>query len=419
MAGLNDMIGYLQGRIAAARRVMSSTAGLIGSDYTSEEQAWEMLEGLFSPFAHALTATAIAITAWYNWYSHDSLASFAAVAVVGPTLLLRLFLAHRFRMRGPDARVSRWVRLFAIMSFVAALGWGTSLSILIFTTTGLPLFAVFALICAPVQGASARAYAMPAVVIVHISIVLGLVGIATTVFGIAVAIPFCVLYLWYQISFVMELVALRRKMLKADHDRRRLLTEVTRYNVDLASLNTQLSAFALTDGLTGVSNRRDFDSKLERLLKFQASAVTPLALLLIDVDRFKQLNDTYGHLIGDQCLKLLATAIRSVANRSGDVVARYGGEEFAAILPATDAATAVAIAERIRRAIGVIDLAGLPKLDDRPTVSIGVGIAASGTTTPPHALIEIADDALYAAKQSGRNCVKQGAATRQPLQHTA
>lgn len=413
------MIDYLHSRVAAARRVMSSTAGLIGSDYTSEEQAWEMLEGLFSPFAHALTATAIAITAWYNWHSHNSLASFAAVAVVGPTLSLRLLLAQRFRTRGPDARVSKWVRLFAIMSFVAAIGWGSSLSILIFTTEGLPLFAVFALICAPVQGASARAYAMPSVVILHISIVLGLVGIAATVFGIAIAIPFCLLYLWYQIGFVMELVALRRKMLKADHDRRQLLTQVTRYNADLASLNTQLSAFALTDGLTGVGNRRDFDDKLQRFLTGQTNATTPLALLLIDVDRFKRLNDTYGHLVGDQCLKLLATAIRCVVSRSGDVVARYGGEEFAAILPATDAATALAIAERIRRAIETMDLAGLPKLDERPTVSIGVGIAASGTTMLPHALIEIADAALYAAKQSGRNCVRHGAATRQPLRHIA
>ncbi|WP_148287841.1 hypothetical protein, partial [Rhodopseudomonas sp. B29] len=193
------MVGYLHGRVAAARHVMSSTAGLIGSDYTSEEQAWEMLEGLFSPFAHALTTAAITITAWYNWYSHGSLASFAAVAVVGPTLLLRVVLARRFRDRGPDARVSKWVRLFAFMSIVAAFGWGISLSILIFTTQGLPLFAVFALICAPIQGASARAYAMPSTVILNISIVLGIVSVATTVFGIAIAIPFCALYLWYQI----------------------------------------------------------------------------------------------------------------------------------------------------------------------------------------------------------------------------
>lgn len=413
------MISYLHRRVAAARRVMSSHAGLIGSDYTSEEQAWEMLAGLFSPFAHALTTAAIVITAWYNWYSQNSLASFAAVAVVGPTLFLRVWLAQRFRDRGPDARISTWVRRFALMSLIAGIGWGLSLSILIFTTQGLALFAVFALITAPVQGASARAYAMPSTVIVNISIVLGMVGVATTVFGIAIAIPFCALYLWYQIGFVMELVALRRGMLKADFDRRELLTQVTRYNSDLASLNTQLSAFALTDGLTGVSNRRDFDDRLERCLASEVSGDASMALLLIDVDRFKLFNDLYGHLIGDECLKRVAATIRGVANRRGDFVARYGGEEFAVILPATDASTAMVIAERIRLAVETMDLAGLPKLDVLPTVSIGVGIAAPGATTLPHALIEMADDALYAAKQGGRNCVRNGAASRQPLRHSA
>lgn len=413
------MTGLLRSRVTAARRVMASTAGLIGSDYTSEDQAWEMLEGLFSPFAHALTAAAIAIIACYNWYAHHSLASFAAVALVGPTLLLRVLLARRYHMRGPKARVSKWIRLFAMMSLVAAFGWGFSLSILIFTIQGLPLFAVFALICAPVQGASARAYAMPSVVIIHISIVLGLVSVAATMFGIAIAIPLCFLYWCYQIGFIMELVALRRKMLKADFDRHQLLEQVTLYNADLASLNKQLSAFALTDGLTGVGNRRNFDDKLERCLNCQASASASLALLLIDVDHFKRFNDVYGHLIGDECLKLVAAAIKMVASRSGDFVARYGGEEFAVILPGTDEVDALAIAEAIRRAVETMDLAALPEPDERPTVSIGVGIAAGGSRTRSHALIAMADGSLYLAKQSGRNCVRYGAATQLPLRHSA
>ncbi|WP_022722205.1 GGDEF domain-containing protein, partial [Rhodopseudomonas sp. B29] len=189
-------------------------------------------------------------------------------------------------------------------------------------------------------------------------------------------------------------------------------------NSDLASLNTQLSAFAMTDALTGVSNRRDFDNKLERCLERQVSGGGSIALLLIDVDRFKRFNDTYGHLIGDECLRRVAAAIRSVANRSGDFVARYGGEEFAVILPTTDVAATV-IAERIRLAVEEMDLTGLPKLDERPTVSIGVGSASPGATALPHALIEMADNALYSAKQSGRNCVKNGAASHQPLRNIA
>ncbi|CAN5457519.1 hypothetical protein BH11PSE4_BH11PSE4_21830 [soil metagenome] len=413
------MIGYLRHQLVAARRVMSSTAGLIGSDYTSEEQGWEMLEGLISPFAHALTAAAVMIAAWYNWYSRDTLASMPAVAIVAATLALRVVLARRFRLRGPKARISTWVRSFAAMSLIAAVGWGSSLSILMFTTEGPPRFAVFALICAPVQGASARAYAMTAVVIANITIVLGMVSISATFFGIAVAIPFCLLYLWYQIGFVMELVVLRTKMLKADFERDRLLGQVTTYNSKLASLNTQLSTFALTDGLTGVGNRRNFDHRLALCLQSQPDSPAPLALLLIDVDHFKRFNDTYGHLTGDECLKLVAAAITGAAIRAGDFTARYGGEEFAVILPATQTADALDIAECVRRAVETMDIATLRNVREQPTVSIGVGMACAGANTQSRALIEAADGALYLAKQGGRNCVRGGVAVQQPLQQIA
>jgi diguanylate cyclase (GGDEF)-like protein len=412
------MMETLRGHVVAMRRVMSSTAGLIGSDYTSEAQAWEMLEGLISPFAHGLTATAITITAWYNWYSHDSFASCPAVAIVAATLVLRVIMARRFRLRGPRARVSQWVRSFARMSVIAALGWGSALSILIFTTVGLPLFAVFALVCAPVQGASARAYAMTSVVIVNITVVLGMVGISATVFGIAIAIPFCILYLCYQIGFVMELVALRTKMLKADYERDRLLAQVTGYNSNLASVNAQLSTFALTDGLTGVGNRRGFDHRLARFLQSLPGSAAPLALLLIDVDHFKCFNDTYGHLAGDECLKQVAATIQS-AGRPDDFTARYGGEEFALILPATTREDALLLAEQVRHAVESMDCGPLPDLSAPLTVSIGVGVAAAGVTIQPQELVEAADSALYLAKQCGRNRVKDGAAARQSIRQPA
>ncbi|WP_371426260.1 GGDEF domain-containing protein [Tardiphaga sp.] len=413
-----QMMESLHAHVAAIRRVMSSTAGLIGSDYATKEQAWEMLEGLFSPFAHALTATAIALIAWYNWHADGSLASVPAAVIVFGTFSFRLVFARRYRRRGPDARISDWVRLSAKSSFIAALGWGSSLSILIFTTEGPARFAVFALISAPIQGVTARAYAMPAVVIIHISIVLGMVGIAATIFGIAVAIPLALLYLWYQIGFVFELVALRTKMLKADHDRVALLGQVTRYNSDLAVMNARLSTFALTDGLTGVSNRRDFDQKLKLCLQDQATCAAPLALLLIDVDHFKRFNDTYGHLVGDECLKLVAAAIRT-AGRPDDFTARYGGEEFALILPATTRADALVVADRVRHAIEMMDRRALPEPSERLTVSIGAGIAAAGANIQPHELVEAADSALYMAKQRGRNCVKDRVAVRQQLQQIA
>lgn len=103
----------LHARVAAFRRMLASTAGLIGSDYATKEQAWEMLEGLFSPLAHALTATAIALIAWHNWYVYGSLASAPAAIIVIGTFGLRLVFVRRYHRRGLDARVSNWVRLFA------------------------------------------------------------------------------------------------------------------------------------------------------------------------------------------------------------------------------------------------------------------------------------------------------------------
>ena len=404
----------LRAHVATLRRVMGSKAGLIGSDYATRDEAWDMLEGLFSPFAHGLTAAAIVLLTWYNRHAHDSLSSVPAAVIVLATFSLRLWFVRRYRARGPDARVSDWVKLVETSSFIAALGWGSSLSILILTTEGPARYAVFALICAPIQGVTARAYAMPGVVIVHISIVLAMVSITSTAFGIPIAIPFALLYLWYQIGFVLELVALRTRMLKADHDRRALLGQVTRYNADLAVMNQRLSTFALTDGLTGVSNRRDFDQKLKRCLleRGEASAV---ALLLIDVDHFKRFNDTYGHLVGDECLKLVAAAIRAIA-RDRDEAARYGGEEFALILPDTDRSEAWAIAEQVRCAVEALDCSALAGSGTRLTVSIGVGLASAGSDTAPRELVASADRALYLAKQGGRNCVRDDVPAR-PRMH--
>lgn len=303
-------------------------------------------------------------------------------------------------------------------SFIAALGWGSSLSILLYTTEGAPRFAVLALICAPIQGASARAYAMPGVVLLHISIVLAMIGVTATFFGVTVAIPLAFLYLCYQVGFVSELFTLRTRMLKADYDHRALLGQVTRYNSDLAVMNARLSTFALTDGLTGVSNRRDFDQKLQQNLQDQPMCAAPLALLLIDVDHFKRFNDDFGHLIGDECLKLVAAAIRGV-ERADDFTARYGGEEFALILPTTSRTDALMIAERVRHAVETMDCRALPNSVRGLTVSIGVGIAVANANIQPRMLVEAADSALYLAKQSGRNCVRDGMASGQTLQQIA
>jgi two-component system, cell cycle response regulator len=161
---------------------------------------------------------------------------------------------------------------------------------------------------------------------------------------------------------------------------------------------------ALTDGLTGLYNRRYLTAHLDTLFGRGGAAVKDVALLMFDIDRFKLVNDTHGHAVGDEVL--IEVAKRALSNVRGfDLVARYGGEEFLVIMPETTLASAGTVADRLRRAIGEhpIDVSGSPGFL-RVTISIGVAVTA-GEIMPPAQLLKNADEALYAAKRAGRNKV--------------
>lgn len=171
-----------------------------------------------------------------------------------------------------------------------------------------------------------------------------------------------------------------------------------------AAAEADLAFLSITDGLTGLANRRRFDEVLAREWRRTQRTGASLALLFIDVDRFKALNDRHGHARGDEVLRVLARVIDACLRRPGDLAARYGGEEFAVILPDTDRDGARGIAEAIR--------SGLQAMTGRPgsgvpsaTVSIGVQAVGPKTNLNVEALLEGADRALYRAKAEGRNKV--------------
>lgn len=172
----------------------------------------------------------------------------------------------------------------------------------------------------------------------------------------------------------------------------------------LAVKNQQLVQWALTDELTGLSNRRAFDDTLGQELAAAATMAQPLCLLLGDIDHFKQVNDTYGHAAGDAVLQAIGHRIRACC-RAGDFPARYGGEEFAVILPETSAQDGQRVAERIRGSIAAQPiLAGASRID----ITISFGVAEVSECAHPRAGVlglRRADDALYAAKEAGRNRV--------------
>jgi diguanylate cyclase (GGDEF)-like protein/PAS domain S-box-containing protein len=168
-----------------------------------------------------------------------------------------------------------------------------------------------------------------------------------------------------------------------------------------------LRSQTFSDGLTGVANRRHFDVAIDKEMRRAKRSGSPLSLLMIDIDHFKDYNDQYGHQQGDTCLKQVAGALATMLNRSGDVLARYGGEEFAAILPDTEMAKALGLAEAIRKGVRAlsIDNGHEDGVARHITVSIGVATQSGAAPLDIDQLIGAADRALYQAKDGGRNRV--------------
>lgn len=171
------------------------------------------------------------------------------------------------------------------------------------------------------------------------------------------------------------------------------------YENQLKALNQKLQSLAITDGLTGLHNHRAFQDYLEEQFQVAMRNKQPLALLLMDVDHFKHYNDTYGHQAGDEVLRQVAQILQANV-REGDFVARYGGEEFVVVLPRADWESAVAVAERLRRAVESAEWHLRPV-----TGSFGVACLRPDMETRQE-LIEAADQALYQAKKNGRNRVE-------------
>jgi diguanylate cyclase (GGDEF)-like protein len=190
---------------------------------------------------------------------------------------------------------------------------------------------------------------------------------------------------------------------------RRLLAELRRN----ARTQAQLSHYAWTDGLTGLSNRRQLDASVARECAASKRDGSTLSLMMIDVDLFKRFNDRYGHQRGDEALKQVAACLRLHCTRPRDVVARYGGEEFAVLLPSTATTGAQVLAEKIRRSVADSQLAHADSPYGVVTVSIGIAETGPGTHHTPAELIRLADALLYEAKEAGRN--RTFAATEAPM----
>jgi diguanylate cyclase len=208
-----------------------------------------------------------------------------------------------------------------------------------------------------------------------------------------------------QLVEIIELLAKSTRQMRETN--RALEDRLSQSKSEISGLQQSLEAIraeSLTDPLTGLGNRKYFDRMIDMTVQTALANGQPLALLMFDVDHFKAFNDSYGHLTGDQVLRLVGMSLKHVI-KGQDITARYGGEEFAVVLPNTALRQALTVADQIRRAVMAKELKkkSTGEILGRVTVSVGVSMLRHGDDTD--ALIERADACLYAAKRNGRNRV--------------
>ncbi|MFC1835586.1 diguanylate cyclase domain-containing protein [Thermodesulfobacteriota bacterium] len=178
-------------------------------------------------------------------------------------------------------------------------------------------------------------------------------------------------------------------------------------HLELKRKNDLLDRLSSIDSLTCIANRRLFDETLDKEWRRAVRANTPISLIMMDVDFFKAYNDHYGHVAGDECLKMVAQALQLCFARSSDLLARFGGEEFAAILPGVERKHAIRASKRARRQIRALEIVhAYSPVADIVTISIGAASIAPARGSSPTLLLKAADKMLYRAKNRGRDQVR-------------
>jgi len=364
------------------------------------DQRWRLVAGLFNQ-TKALVVGSLVLTgamAAASWLSDD--VEFTLLVPLSLVVLAwRLAVTRQFNAAAPempDGTPELWAKRFRNGALLFASLWGAADLIAMMTLRD-PLVPLFVQMVQAgwVAGSAARNAASPATVRGQTLLAI-LPSIIGTVLTTQPVLHWVTPFLLVQILATETISRYGAQQIAA----------LLRSEQKLEAANAQLLLLSTTDPLTGIGNRRAFDNALAVEWARAARDSTSLALLAIDVDHFKAFNDRYGHPAGDTCLRLIASVIDAGLRRPPDYAARVGGEEFTAILPGTDLAGALEVAERLRVAVAAAAVPHEAIALGHVTISIGAHSAAPRPGTDPAPMISLADQALYAAKQGGRNQVR-------------
>jgi diguanylate cyclase (GGDEF)-like protein len=367
----------------------------------SDAQRWQLVSSLYDQVRSliegsvALLLTLAVCAAYTGWWGFAALAGTTAALTLVRLFHWRAFVQAR-RGGGCGARSPEaWARDYTIGICAMAALWALTVCGATFAVRDMQLLLFVLLIQnAWLAGAGIRNAASPAAILGQ-TLVAVVPTIVCTLFGtgslVRLLAPACSV-------FVLVLLKIARFYATQ-------LLSLMESEQRLAAANEKLLKLSCTDGLTGIANRRAFDERLVSDWAFAVREARDIAVVVVDVDYFKRYNDHYGHLAGDDCLRVIAAAVARAVSRASDFPARYGGEEFVVLLPGNGNQGATEVAERLQRAVYDAMLPHDVSPLGRVTISAGVASMAPGLSDLPAKLMTLADKALYQAKRSGRNRV--------------
>jgi diguanylate cyclase (GGDEF)-like protein len=366
---------------------------------------WQMLDELFAPWPHVLATAGLVLTAVFILSESGSPYAGLGALVALAHFAFRWAGAVWYYQRAKRQNPRFWMNIFILSALTSGTAWGASIMLLLHGAPTSGRYLILTVACAIVQSATARAFMAPLPLIGQTFIlILQIVGISLYQ-GDWIIAPAAIVFASFQLGHMRSLIHLRLRQLQTETEKDTLLKQIARTNEDLRTANEMLHRTAMTDGLTGLSNRRALDRHMQMNDPRRNRTLLPYSVILFDVDHFKRFNDSHGHQAGDTCLEAIGAELRALPFPQGHLIARYGGEEFVVILPHTDGPAALTLAESIREKLAAIEIS-VSGTFARITVSLGVASLAAAATDDPSRLLTRADTALYRAKLLGRNRVE-------------